>query len=62
MEVARSGDSVTGVGHGLVVTFSFSESCKNVYKHLTVTRNGKNSNVTSLRKIVEQFNSQAVAA
>jgi len=62
MEVSRSGDSVTGTGHGLVVTFSYSESCKNVYKHLDVKRNGKNSNITSLRKVVDQFNAQAVAA
>lgn len=35
---------------GLTVEFSYSESCHNVYKRLEVTRNGKRSNVTALKK------------
>lgn len=35
----------------IAVRFSYSESCANVYKSLTVTRAGKNSNITTLRKI-----------
>ena len=32
------------------VEFSYSESCKNVYKHLTTTRNGKKSNFSAVKK------------
>jgi hypothetical protein len=33
------------------VTFQYSESCKNVYKSLTVRKSGKRSNITAIRKI-----------
>lgn len=33
------------------VEFYYSESCKNVYRRLSVTRNGKVSNITLLRKL-----------
>lgn len=33
------------------VVFDYSESSKNVYKHLSITVNGKNSNIKSLRKL-----------
>ena len=32
------------------VNFSYSESCHNVYKSCKITRNGKRSNVTAIRK------------
>ena len=56
--VVRSGDNVTGTlltAKGEVrVVFHYSESCKNVYKSLSVTRGGKNSNITTIRKIANQ--------
>ena len=54
MEVSRSGDTVTAEGHNLFIEFSYSESCKNVYKTLRIYRNGKKSNISSLRKLIEQ--------
>ena len=35
---------------GLTVAFSYSESCHNVYKRLEITRNGKRSNITALKR------------
>lgn len=51
MEVTEEGDSVIGKKDGIVARFTYSESCKNVYKHLHITRNGKNSNITALCKL-----------
>lgn len=53
-EVAVDGSRVTGALAELAVEFRYSESCHNVYKHLAITRNGKRSNVTSLRKLYAQ--------
>ena len=35
---------------GVVIDFSYSESCSNVYKTCRITRNGKLSNITAVRK------------
>lgn len=35
---------------GIEIEFDYSESCRNVYKHCTITRNGKRSNITAVRK------------
>lgn len=35
---------------GVEVSFSYSESCNNVYKRVEVTRNGKRSNITAVKK------------
>lgn len=35
---------------GIVINFSYSESCNNVYKRCEITRNGKRSNITAVRK------------
>lgn len=35
---------------GIVIDFSYSESCHNVYKSCAITRNGKRSNITAVRK------------
>jgi hypothetical protein len=35
---------------GIVIEFSYSESCHNVYKTCSITRNGKRSNITAVRK------------
>lgn len=51
--VTRNGDNVNATGHGLNITFHYSESCKIVYKSLEVYRdNGKKSNITAIRKVV----------
>lgn len=52
-EVTQSGHCVNAKGFGLDVCFSYSESCKNVYKTLSVYRNGKKSNVTAIRKTLK---------
>lgn len=54
MEVETSGNSVIGEKDGIVAEFSYSESCKNVYKSLSVTRNGNGSNITALRKLASK--------
>ena len=35
---------------GVEVDFSYSESCAHVYKRCAVTRDGKRSNITAVRK------------
>jgi hypothetical protein len=35
---------------GIVIDFDYSESCHNVYKRCQITRNGKRSNITAVRK------------
>ena len=35
---------------GIVIEFSYSESCHNVYKTCQITRHGKRSNITAVRK------------
>lgn len=54
MEVSRDGGAVVGEKDGIVARFTYSESCNNVYKHLAVIRKGKNSNITSLRKLYQK--------
>lgn len=34
------------------VTFSYSETCKNVYRHLSVYKDGKKSNVSAIKKLL----------
>lgn len=48
----RQGDSVSAThAAGIEVAFCYRESCKNVYKSLSITRGGKRSNVTAIRKL-----------
>jgi hypothetical protein len=42
--VSQNGDKIE-------VVFSYRESAKNVYKSLCITKNGENSNITTLRKL-----------
>jgi len=53
--VSSDSNSVTGVaefeGEEIEVVFSYSESCRNVYKSLQVYRDGRRSNITLLRKM-----------
>lgn len=53
MEVNETGGKVIGTAGELTAEFSYSESCHNVYKHLSITRNGKASNITQLRKLYQ---------
>lgn len=54
-DVERNGDAVKGYhpDYKVRVVFSYSESCANVYKSLSVTRSGKNSNITAIRKVAK---------
>lgn len=53
MEVSIVEGKVVGVKDEIVAVFSYSESCKNIYKTLSVSRNGKASNITALRKLYQ---------
>jgi len=50
-EIVWIGDRVTGKKDDSEVIFSYSESCKNVYKSLEVRKNGEKSNIRTLRKL-----------
>lgn len=54
-EVWHTSVVVEGSGHGLHVRFEYSESCKNVYKRLTVEKNGKRSNISAIKKLVKEM-------
>lgn len=56
LKVSYSGDTVTAEGDGIVVEFSYYESCKNVYKSFTVYRGGKKSNIKGLRSWIAAQN------
>ena len=51
MDVTIESGNVIAVKDDIICRFSYSESCNNVYKHLSITRNGKASNITQLRKL-----------
>jgi hypothetical protein len=38
------------------IEFTYSESCRNVYKHFSVYRNGKKSNIRGLLRFLENKN------
>ena len=42
-------------GETVTVDFDYSESCKNVYKSLTVYNGPKKSNITLLKKIAAEY-------
>jgi len=42
---------IIGEKHDITVDFSYSESSKHVYKRLSIYKNGKLSNITTLRKM-----------
>lgn len=54
LEVKTDEDSVSGEAVGLSVVFTYRQSCKNVYKSLSVYSNGKKSNITALRKFANR--------
>ena len=59
LEVKTDGDSVSGEAVGLSVVFTYRQSCKNVYKSLSVYSNGKKSNITALRKFAANHTKNA---
>lgn len=44
-------NSMTAINGNVEVRFYYHESCQNVYKSLAVFKNGKKSNITTIRKI-----------
>lgn len=53
MTVEVSGTTVYACVGEIIACFSYSESCKNCYKSLDITRVGKRSNITLLRKLAD---------
>ena len=55
LSVAFAGDRVTGESEEILAEFEYSETCKNVYKSLSVCRKvkgeWKKSNITALRRL-----------
>lgn len=51
MKVTRTGHSVIGQKDDIVAEFQYRETCSTVYKSLEVVRNGKRSNIITLRKL-----------
>lgn len=54
----QSLDMVMGYKDEVEVLFVYRETCKNVYKSLKVLRNGKRSNITVLKKLLENKNTR----
>ena len=52
----ETGEKIEAVKDNIKAIFSYSESCKNIYKHLRVFKDGKKSNIRTLRKL---YNSKA---
>jgi|ERR1044072_8806329 hypothetical protein len=50
--VTDSSDGIKAASGEIEAYFSYSESCKNVYKRFEVYRNGKRSNITAIRKLI----------
>jgi len=51
-EIILSGNEfIKAKKDNIEVAFSYSESCRNVYKKLSVKKDGKRSNITTLRKL-----------
>ena len=53
MDTRRAGDAVIGEIGEICARFFYRETCGNVYKSLEVTRGGKRSNITTLRKLAK---------
>ena len=51
-DVSHDNDTVKATNGTINVRFHYSESCKNVYKSLEVTKNGKRSNITAIKKLL----------
>lgn len=51
-ETRNDGETVRASKDGVEVKFSYSESCKNVYKRVQVTRGGKRSNISAVKKLL----------
>lgn len=64
-ETKNNGSSVVAKGEiprtktknqKIEVVFSYSESCNNVYKHISVSRDGKSSNITVIKNYLKKLN------
>ena len=51
----HSSTTVVAKREEVEVYFNYQESCSNVYKSLSVTKAGKRSNITTLRKIASSL-------
>jgi hypothetical protein len=51
MTVTEHSGAVEGSVGEITARFSYSESCRNVYRSLSITRGGRRSNITALRKL-----------
>ena len=51
MGVERNSNNIIGKKDDILAEFSYSESCRNVYKHLRIYKNNKKSNIKTLRKL-----------
>lgn len=51
-EVIEKSNSIDAILGEIEVSFSYSESCQNVYKSLSVYKKGKKSNITTLKKLL----------
>ena len=51
----RDTSNITAVCGNVEVKFHYSETCNNVYKSLYVQKDGKKSNITTIRKIANSL-------
>lgn len=51
-ETTEDSENVHGKKDNIEVHFHYSESCRNVYKRFKVFKDGKKSNIKTLRKLV----------
>ena len=51
-EVEQNAERVFATLGEIEVTFFYSESCKNVYKNLTIYKGGKKSNISAIKKLL----------
>lgn len=52
-EVNHIGDKVIATHGDIEAVFEYRETCGHVYKSLCVTRNGKRSNVSAIKKLLK---------
>ena len=58
-DIKTDGFSVCDAKIGNIeVHFSYSESCKNVYKTFSVYKDGKKSNILTIRKLIKSLNNE----
>ena len=59
LDVEERGSHLIGTGNiggnDVVIDFHYSESCKNVYKHVSSTRNGRASNMLFVKNAIAKM-------